>query len=550
MAMSRDFYLKSSFVVFMVQLICAWPMRDIYLSLQDEGNLLAWASRMLDGQQPYQDFFLRFMPTNLSILALGFRIFGEQIWVARWYFLLSLSVLAVVIWLLSLELLPPDRAILPVAFFVCVGGNFWPMLSAHWDSTIFALLAILITARASSTLELIPAGVMAGLCVLFLQPRGVSVCLAVGFMGLSRAPRLKRLLALVGGALIPGVIFTGWLLYRGLFGDFWQQAILYNLTTYSEVQAYPFNWGLSLTHTRSLLNGVGQLGQLPFSAWFSWFSNALAFTIVDLVKYTLFLPVLVIGVIALARRPKREKAQLLGGLLVLLLLSTYFSWARANRYHFNFHTPGWYVLLVYLLYRLESRWKRPAQILTGFIGAAFLVHGITNVYGWTQYRFPIQFQRGVLYTDQPEFARQSQQLSGILASRYDGKNLFGFPEIPMVIWLAGGKNPTSFEALAPIFYSDEQFALARKELVESAPTGILFRPSGAGIAENYPFIETADYDAKELEKLKLLTEGARPVAEVGGFYLFQLPADIKSRPLEPRKKTESRPKPVQATPEP
>ena len=122
-------------LAFVAQLLVILPALSAFLLLQDEGNLLAWASRMIDGQIPYRDFFLRFMPGTPFLLKLAFTVLGEDIWVARAYFAVSLSLLCAVIWLFSRELMPRPWALLPTGLFLCIGGQVWPMIGYHWDAT-------------------------------------------------------------------------------------------------------------------------------------------------------------------------------------------------------------------------------------------------------------------------------------------------------------------------------------------------------------------------------------------------------------------------------
>ncbi len=521
--------------VFVLQIIWAWPIRDIYLSLQDEGNILSWASRIQEGQLPYRDFQLRFMPGTALVLRIAFGIFGDSIEVARWYFLISLGLVASIIWLISDRLVPRAWTLLPVLCFFSVGGQVWPMLSPHWDANITALGALLAAEQSTRRTHLIASGFLAGLTVLLLQPKGAVICVALAAVAMLRSSRWERLALVIAGAAIPGAIFTSWLLSNGIFTAFWEQAVAYNLTSYSSFQRYPFEWGLALQQLKDVTDGFHQLGKIPFLTWLLWFLTALSFALVDIVKYTLFVPVLLVGII-LCKRPRPER-ELLIGLVVFLILSTYLSWVRATRYHFNFHTPAWYPLLTYLLYSLWAYQRRTATTLTALILFVFTWHGIDSRNGWAKYVYPINFSRGLLYSDSPVFARSSRELSETLSRRFAHKPVFGFPEVPMILWLSRCHNPTSFEVLAPIFYPDKDFVRARSELEKAAPCGILFRPSGAAISGNYPGLSTESYIAKERELSALLLRGSVPVLLTSDFQLFELSTketqpDLKTSPKQ------------------
>lgn len=518
--------------IFFLQFFWAWPIKHSYLSLQDEGNILAWATRMEEGQLPYRDFKLRFMPGTPFLLRLAFAVFGDGIEVARWYFLISLSLVAVCIWLVSARMMPRSWSFLPVLCFVAVGGQVWPMLSPHWDSNVTTLLALFLATQSSRRVNLVASGFFAGLTVLFLQPKGVAICVTLALLALLHAPRVKRLAFIIAGALIPGILFTSWLIYHGNFDNFWEQAIRYNLSSYSSIQKYPFEWDLGWQQLQVVAQGLSQLGKLPFITWSTWFFTALSFALVDIVKYTLFLPVIGVGVL-LCRRPKPQR-DLLIGLVALLALSTYFTWIRATRYHFNFHTPAWYSLLSYILYNLSLSHRRRSLILSALVMASFSCHGLDNRISWKDYIFPINFSRGLLYSNDAGFASQTQQLTRILSREFSQKPVFGFPEIPMILWLSRCHNPTSFEVLAPVFHSEKEFEVARAQLEGASPCGIVFRPSGASIEGNYPNLPPEQYEAKERELSAMILKGAKPLASLAGFLVYELPAqERKKSPKNP-----------------
>lgn len=524
--------LRDCLIVFSLQFLCAYPMRNIYLSLQDEGNILAWASRMRAGQIPFEDFHTRFMPGTGVLLRLCFDVFGETIEVARGYFMISISVLAVVIWLLGTKLMSRQWAALPVLCFLAVGAQVWPMLSYHWDASITALLALLLMVRVQKTRwTLLGAGFLGGCTVLLLQPRGVAICLTLGILALYKAPRGRRLSLVIAGAAIPGALFVSWLVIHGLFAAFWEQAVLYNIRSYSETQRYPFEWGLPLQQAAVVGSGLASFGTIDLTVWLLWFGKAVSFGIVDFVKYFLLVPVIVItAVVAVRGRESltQEKKQLLLGLVVLLLASTYLTWTRATRYHLNFLTPAWYPLFFFLLWRASHYRRRLVHFVTAVIAAAFLVHGLDNWTSWSGYRFPVSFRRGLLYSNDPKFAQDSQALTSLLSQKFQTKPVFGFPEIPMVLWLSGTRNPTSFESLVPLFFSDSLFEQARREIQAAAPCGVLFRPSAGGLAGNYPAMPVEMYERSEREKLRLLTGGRTQPQRIGEFLLFEVEP---SRPL-------------------
>ncbi|MGE0492934.1 MAG: hypothetical protein AB7S38_27230 [Vulcanimicrobiota bacterium] len=522
---------KGSALVFWLQLAAIWPSRSAYLVLQDEGNMLEWASRLNQGQLPYRDFFMRFMPGTPFGLKIFFLALGEQIWVARLYFMLSLCLLCVAVWLVSRCLMPRLWSAIPPLMFACVGGQMFPMAVYHWDASIPALLALLCSAYASQPRHQLGAGLLAGLTVLYLQPRGVAVCLALALMVVvSQEARLERLAYLVAGAAIPGALFVGWMLWRGVFGDFWSQAILFNVLEYKAVQGYPFDWGLALGHFQTLSSGLSQFGNPSIVSWLVWFVRAAAFAGVDLVKYTGFFPVLIVLTVVYATRLRHSQAlddagrSLLLGLLLLLWVSTYFAMARATRYHFNFLTVAWYPALAYLLYWLQSAYPRLARTVAACVVTVFLTHGLDNVIGWGPYRYPIRFPRGTLYANDPQVAAATQQLSNVLTQQFAGQNLFAFPELPQLVWLVGAHNPTDFESLVPLYYPEEAFEKAERQIRAADRCGVLFLSTASSIRAEYPSMDPDLYQKEEARLLERLTAGADKIAQIWVYQVYRFPA--------------------------
>lgn len=71
------------------------------LILFDEGTLLTGAKRLIHGEIPYRDFWTIYPPLNFITLGAAFQVFGENIYVERFFHLIiSLTGLASIYWLL------------------------------------------------------------------------------------------------------------------------------------------------------------------------------------------------------------------------------------------------------------------------------------------------------------------------------------------------------------------------------------------------------------------------------------------------------------------
>src|SRR5258708_35149545 len=70
-------------LLFLGCLAYLWAFRRFMSMEPDEGIVLQGASRILDGQVPYRDFFSFYTPGSLYLVAVLFRVFGNSLAVAR-----------------------------------------------------------------------------------------------------------------------------------------------------------------------------------------------------------------------------------------------------------------------------------------------------------------------------------------------------------------------------------------------------------------------------------------------------------------------------------
>ncbi|MEW6277241.1 MAG: hypothetical protein AB1758_01365 [Candidatus Eremiobacterota bacterium] len=511
--------------VFLLQVMLLWPAREAYLGLQDEGFVASVASRVCHGEMPYRDYFTRAMPGTDWLLGLSFRVLGEQLWVLRGYFALMAGLLAASVQWFSCRLLPRGWSELPAILFMSLGVQAFPLANCQWDASIFSLLALTVLAERRRVGALVLAGVLCGVTVLFIQTKGVATCAGAGLLVLLEPlpwrQRLRNLGGLVAGALVPGALFTAWLLSVQLLGAFLTMAIGVNLNAYVELQSVPYSLSPLWEELRVLAEGLTRIGSGGTLAWTLWFFRALAFAVVDWVKFGGYYPVLLAGAVLAFRRarsrPWTVQDSALVGLVLVLCLASALDAARPNRYRLNLQSPLWNPLLVYCLWRLT----RFRSVLTGVVLAAYLAHGLDNLTGWWRYRYPIAFPRGVLRAEDPRLAALTGRLvADVLQSAPPGTPVFIFPDLMFAAWLLDRPNPTRLPEAIPLMYPEQEFVLAREALYRQPSACLVYFPLDPHLGGDYPRIEPARFAAEQERLHRFFTEGCRVSAETPAYRVY------------------------------
>lgn len=71
--------------LFVIALLYQRPTLIAPLNIYDEGIIVFGATRVMDGQVPYRDFWTQYSPAQLYVLAALFKTLGKQIMVERWW---------------------------------------------------------------------------------------------------------------------------------------------------------------------------------------------------------------------------------------------------------------------------------------------------------------------------------------------------------------------------------------------------------------------------------------------------------------------------------
>ena len=281
---------KTTVVLFfscMVCVLCA-HIKTPFL-YYDEGFAVFNATRIINGEVPYKDFWTIYPPGQFYILAIIFKTFGTNLIVARVYDTMVRFVIVICSYLIAKKITSQTLALLVSAITTLLLGFADSYAYAVFPAMALSLLSILGMLQYTQTglrRWALSAGLLIGMTTLFRWDiglyTGISVALTILFshffqMTQESKPPAKELLkpsellmTLSGAALLIIVPCYSYLIYRSGFSNLWTQAVIFPTTVLHEVRwlPYPSLIPSSLPFT---------LGVFPFIATNSEFSNWLRF---------------------------------------------------------------------------------------------------------------------------------------------------------------------------------------------------------------------------------------------------------------------------------
>ncbi|MBC7780210.1 MAG: glycosyltransferase family 39 protein [Proteobacteria bacterium] len=214
----------------------------------DEGLMLYGAQRVARGDVPYRDFWTMYGPGGFYVTAWLFGLFGESVWVARAFDVVSRAAVVVLIFANLRTAVGGGAALiaalLGLALLVAVQAYAFPIFPALACS-LAALYAVACTERAQPDSALgwaVVAGASTALCMLIRHDLGTYTLLAVAasFIAIGPPRDAKAALAFATGllgVLLPAVAFFVWAVPLSLL---YENLILIPLTVYPPFRSLPF----------------------------------------------------------------------------------------------------------------------------------------------------------------------------------------------------------------------------------------------------------------------------------------------------------------------
>ena len=148
----------------------------------DEGTLLYGAQRVSEGAVAGRDFVEMVGPGSFYWLGLFFKLFGAGWQVSRLYLLFTGVATAGMLYAIARHVCRESDAVLLWLFVLVMGIPLWPVVSHHWDSNLFAILALWCYLKLEKTDHpdwAAAAGALAGVTTCFMQQKGILLVLAL-----------------------------------------------------------------------------------------------------------------------------------------------------------------------------------------------------------------------------------------------------------------------------------------------------------------------------------------------------------------------------------
>jgi hypothetical protein len=343
-------------------------------SLLEEGLMLVIAQRLVDGEHLYRDIEAVTGPFPYELLALAFRVFGEEISVAR-------GLLAVIHGFACAALFDWARRVgsglfphLAVLILVAAPPLLFPLFSEYFYTTVACQLAILSGHAALrglvSTRWALACGVLIALTALSKQTIGVLLALGLLAAVVATAPagrRLRQVAFVVFGGLLVSALTLGGLALRGELADAINSLVIRPMEL-GESYSSPY---MNFWPIGDFSEDVRHQAILYIPNMYNLFSDGIfgkvAASIIPITQFLFGLPFLVLGATCLHALRRR---QLSPGLAIhTATLIALFSNVvpRADWGHLVFVLPSALVQAVFLLgspLRDEtvSRWRKRAAI--------------------------------------------------------------------------------------------------------------------------------------------------------------------------------------------
>jgi len=416
---------------------------------------------VVEGDLPYKDFFEVMGPASFYWLGLFFKVFGVQVAVARGLLLLTGAAVVLLIYWMTRRVYRGPFELVPAFFYMIVALPSWPVTNHHWDSNLFALLALgafFLWQDKGVMFYLILAGVLAGVTSCFIQHKGLLVFLALllaltvnDWRAGERVRRLVAHLGLVaaGYAAVGGLVVLFFFMAGGL-NDLIYANLIWPLTNYHKVNVVPYGYGL--------MELLYQLDWKPLleAALPPWAVALLGMVLMGPFFIILALPVLLVVLTAASYVCQSDPPKLFS-----LRLWPYWTvglglWIselhRQDIVHLIYGSP---VLLILLTVAWDSCWRRWEVVRNlglGLVTFTLITYGAANCFKILAAQHRVETRQGTLYAFQPDDA-----LTFLHKQVKAKEEVLIYPYYPMYYFYANIKNPTRHSILMYNINTKKQF---------------------------------------------------------------------------------------------
>lgn len=451
-------------VVFVAAAEVVWLLwaNRFFLSL-DEGIYLAGAERILHGQVIYRNFFAITGPVSFWIEAAIMGVLGPTLQNARLALVLDLAGLTAAVYWLTAQLTNRVVALAATSFFFALETRpmFRLYVNHRWDSSAFGLLAVVLLFMATQRQRFrwfLFAGIAAAISA-WITPSLLALILALALWLILNKELRRELLPFVLGVAGVSAVAGGVLLLQGALIPMLRD-MLWVTTHYAAANRVPYGYGAiepgGLRNVFAGAEGVAILAR----------ATGLIAVLLPVV-----LPIAVYAFWAVRRlrhRTINQRDRLATLALVAsfgFLISTYPRWSADQ---LLFVTPIFYVLAGYLLDRMVT-WTLARAV----IGALVVALAFTT-FSYSVLRITSE---PIVYTriGKVRAGRSGQALIALVNSKISrGDTLFVYPYLPLVYFLSGARNPTSYSFLQPGMMGPPAYAEVLNELRAHPPKWVFY----------------------------------------------------------------------------
>ncbi len=206
-----------------------WSLTDLEPNLVEEGLLLHVAQRLVHGEHLYRDIVYFTGPLPFELLALLFRIFGEEIAVGRTVMALFLGGATAATWSFARRSGAGALAFPAAAVVASTPALLFPMFSMFYYTPLafcFGVLAVDAASRgAESARWAFAAGVLVAAMALCKQTLGVvfaATLLPAVAIALPRTERFRRIAAMTAGGACLAMLTVAFYAVKGDLDDLWR----------------------------------------------------------------------------------------------------------------------------------------------------------------------------------------------------------------------------------------------------------------------------------------------------------------------------------------
>jgi hypothetical protein len=426
----------------------------------DEGLVVYGAQRVAEGALPYRDFIEAFGPASFYWHTFFFSFLGTKWFVARGVLLFTGATSAVLIYWMTRRLYRGPFEMMPSLFCLVLGIPLWPASNHHWDSNLFALLAVgmfLLWQEKGRTIYLVMSGVTAGITSCFIQQKGL-LLLASFFLTLflfdKRSTEKGKNILKHTGLLVACYMGVGGILFlyfhiEGGLQDLVYSTFLWPLANYHNVNITPYGYGLFEFYWPSWLAFFQQF--FPESV-----SKGLSSLFLVPFVVLLSLPILIAVLTVISCRIPSNRPRIFHSAMITFLCSGLALWIsemqRMDIFHVIYGAPLLLIacLGVWIPGHEKTKWFRMSVLYV--IAFCLLSFGIFNGMIASTANHRIETRRGIVYC-----LRDDSALHYLQENTHPGEHVFVYPYYPMYYFLANIKNPTRYNNLIYGYHTGDQF---------------------------------------------------------------------------------------------